>query len=244
MMPVNLHKGEGGEDWRIEGLASTPTKDLQDEIVKQDGLDISDLKAGRGLFNFDHKEGPENLLGIIEDANVTNDGLHVSGYLFKHQPRAKAFYDIMRSLKPEHKKRVQMSIEGRILERGGKDGKTIKSAKVEKVALTVDPVNRDTFTTIAKSLSGVEEKKAPEKVEPLYEFLTKLLVLKALSATNGYAGAPRNLTSGGPLTGESLDSKDRDLKGWLKSRLDELKKECPGITEDEFKEAFRESFGS
>src|SRR5690348_8997451 len=90
-VPLELVKSEkdGEDEWQIKGIASTPDEDLQGETVDQSGLDIGLLKAGRGLFNFDHQKGPENVLGQIEDAEfVDQDGkrcLMVKGYLFKHQ---------------------------------------------------------------------------------------------------------------------------------------------------------------
>src|SRR6185369_922744 len=101
-VPLELEKGEkdGDEQWVVSGVASTGDEDLQGETIDQSGLDISMLKAGRGLFNWDHQKGPENVLGQIEDADfVTKDGktvLMVKGYLFKHQDRAKAFYNILK----------------------------------------------------------------------------------------------------------------------------------------------------
>ena len=48
--------------------------------------------------------------------------------------------------------RVQMSIEGKILKREGKDRKVITKAKIDKIALTLDPVNRSTYADLVKSL--------------------------------------------------------------------------------------------
>jgi len=152
-VPVELAKGENEDEWRIKGIASTGDKDLQGEVVQQSGLDIGPLKNGKGLFNNDHQKGPENVLGKIDYAQNTMNGLYVEGYLFKHQPRAQAFYNIMRSLKKADKNRVQMSIEGKIVKRDDIDKSVIARARVEKVALTLDPVNTSTYAEIAKSLS-------------------------------------------------------------------------------------------
>lgn len=220
--PIELKKGSEDE-WRIRGLASTASKDLQGEVVRQEGLDISALKAGLGLFNYDHEKGPENIIGVIDDADLTEEGLMVEGYLLKEQPRARAFYDIMRSLKPEHSRRVQFSIEGKIIQRSGDDGKTIKQAKVEKVALTVDPVNTDTYAEIIKSLSktesGSKDKNEPRLTEEVIKslkdkvgLLFKMRLLKkALSVGTGYASSPSEMSGGSVLTQESLDGNTRDL---------------------------------
>lgn len=160
-IPVDLEKSKDDGEWRIRGIASTGDTDLQGESVDQEGLDISALKAGRGIFNFDHQKGPENVVGIIEDADfIEQDGktcLQVEGYLLKEQERAKAFHNILRSLKKGSGPRVHMSIEGKILQRDFSDQKKIKKARIDKVALTLDPVNPYTFAELCKSLNSPDD---------------------------------------------------------------------------------------
>lgn len=165
-MPVDIVKSKSEEDealdsWKIQGIASTDDEDLQGETVNQTGLDISLLKAGRGLFNHDHKGGPENILGQIEDADfIDHNGkraLFVKGYLFKNQERAKAYYNIMRSIKKGAAHRVHFSIEGKILQRSFDNPKAIAKARIDKVALTLDPVNPITYCTFAKSLAAIND---------------------------------------------------------------------------------------
>lgn len=203
-VPVEFYKSEGGDDealdsWRIRGVASTGDMDYQGETVDQDGLDISILKAGRGVFNNDHKEGPENILGEIEDADfVTIEGkkmLTVEGYLFKHQPKAQGYYNIMRSLKKGAAPRVHYSIEGKILERDKSDTSVVRKARLSKVALTLDPVNPYTFADLVKSLN------APEEV------VTEEADLNKAVEAGADTGAPADKTGGAVLVKESLDRK-------------------------------------
>lgn len=206
-IPVDLVKADVSYDsvsedeldsWKIQGIASTGDLDLQGEMVIQDGLDISVLKAGRGLFNADHNNNPENILGQIEDADfVKCDGskaLMVKGYLFKHQPRAQAYYNILKSLKKGAQSRVHFSIEGKILQRDPADVSTIRKAKITKVALTLDPVNPSTFVSLVKSLSSIDE---------------SLELEKAMEAGAGHTKAPTERTGGEALATESLDSKPK-----------------------------------
>lgn len=229
-IPVDLVKSEEDGEWNIQGIASTEDPDLQGEKVLQDGLDISALKAGKGLFNWDHHKGPENILGSIEDAEfVDHDGkkaLLVKGYLFKETERARAFYNILKSLKKGASPRVHMSIEGKILERDFSDKKTIRQARIDKVALTMDPVNPNTFTTLAKSLAAdkLEDNdvvKTVEEIEETVEISKKQLndlltamnalivknegVDKALMAGAGGEKAPEARADGEAMTKESLD---------------------------------------
>ena len=218
-IPVELEKSkdaDGEDTWVVKGIASTGDMDLQGEMVDQNGLDISQLKAGRGLFNVDHQKGPENVIGQIEDAEfVKSDGkkvLMVKGYLFKHQPRAQAFYNIMKSVKPGAQPRVHMSIEGKILQRDAVNKSTIRNARIDKVALTLDPVNPYTYAELSKSLASGQVDEIPE---PAYltmertelEKAVQAAVEKAMAAGVGPALAPTQRVGGEAMTKESLDSK-------------------------------------
>lgn len=151
-VPLDVFKGSDGE-WRVKGLASTEHMDLQGEVVRQNSLDITPLKEGKGLFNWDHQSGPENVVGAIEGAEIKNEGLFVEGYLFKNSKKAQAVHEILTSLKDKDKRRLGFSIEGKILRRAGQGGREIAAARVEKVALTFDPVNPNTYAQLVKSLA-------------------------------------------------------------------------------------------
>jgi len=227
-LPIELIKSSDKEDddatsWQIQGIASTPDEDIQGETVDQDGLDISLLKAGRGLLNYDHLKGPENVLGQIEDADfIDKDGkkcLMVKGYLFKHQERSKAFHNILKSLKKGASTRVQMSIEGKIIQRDFGNNKAIKKARIDKVALTLDPINPYTYAELVKSLNS------PEPIEPSPEQLTSDLITiaksdleklvefaqKAMSAGAGGAKAPGSRTGGEAMSKESLEQSPKNI---------------------------------
>ena len=253
-MPIDLIKGDSSQsddesDWRIEGVASTEDEDLQGEAVDQNGLDISVLKAGRGVFNWDHKSDPQYVLGEIEDADFIDvngkKALKVKGYLFKHQENAKSIYGILKSLKKSSKHRVQMSIEGKILQRDPFNSKAIKKARITKVALTLDPVNPYTYADLVKALNNNEEPAQFEVSENKEESVTikksdlKAILdfaQKALSAGTGYAGAPGSMTGGSAMTTESLEGKEHNVtyqekktkkKNMLKSLIKSLKNAYP-----------------
>lgn len=219
-IPVDLIKADDSDEgeWKIQGIASTPDEDLQGETVNPDGLDISPLKTGKGILNYDHKPGFENVLGEVEDADfVDMDGkkcLMVKGYLFKHQERAKGLYNILKSLKKGSSKRVQMSIEGKVIQRDFVNNKAIKKARIDKVALTLDPVNPYTYAELVKSLNSpdpildsndlVEIKKSD--LEAFVE-----LAKKALAAGIGYAGAPTAMSGGEAMASESLEQAPKNV---------------------------------
>jgi hypothetical protein len=155
ILPAEFQKSEDGE-WRVYGLASTPKRDLQGEVIDLKGLDLAPIQKGKGIFNWDHKEGPENTIGAIDTYKKSEEGLYLGGYLFKEHDRAKAIYQIMSSLKKSDRGRVGMSVEGVIKKRSGDDGKVISKATITKCALTMNPVNTDTFADLVKSLSASE----------------------------------------------------------------------------------------
>lgn len=163
-LPLEITKSDE-KGWKVRGLASTEDTDLQGEIVRQAGLDISVLKAGRGLLNYEHKNDPENLIGLIENADISKKGLEIEGYLFKKHKRAQAIAEIMQSLDKGNQSRVQLSIEGKIRERNPENNKEIKQAMIDRVAITFEPVNQSTYLSFAKSLLANED--IQEKTEEI-----------------------------------------------------------------------------
>ena len=153
-IPLDVFKDKKG-NWKLKGLASTGDKDLQGEILKQNGLDISVLKAGKGYLNWEHKSDPKNIIGLIDNADITQKGLVVEGHLFKKHDQAKAVYQILDSLPDDKKHRIQMSVEGKVISKSDgedKNTKIIDKARITAVALTMNPVNQSTYTELVKSL--------------------------------------------------------------------------------------------
>lgn len=206
IIPVELEKGSEEGDWKIKGLASTSKRDRQGEIVFQDGLDLSPIHQKRGIFNFDHKPGPENTVGLIDSARRTPDGLLVEGRLFKNHDKAKAIHQIMTSLGKSDRGRMGMSVEGVIQERAGEDKKIIKKAVIKAVALTMNPVNEDTYVDLAKSL-GTE---SIDFSDQCFLSVGEEDFQKSLGVSGAYAtSAPSQLEGGDALSMESLDHKKK-----------------------------------
>lgn len=169
IVPATLSKSEDGE-WTVFGLASTNNKDLQGEVIDQTGLDLSPIDMKKGVLNWDHAKGPENTIGVIDSYKKDPKGLFLKGRLFKNHTKAKAVYEIMASLNKSDMGRMGMSVEGVIRERGGKDGKVIKSAIIHACALTMNPVNTDTYVNLVKSLSEGDVEFQSEEAKPVAEF--------------------------------------------------------------------------
>jgi hypothetical protein len=220
-LPAEIIKSEDGE-WRVRGLASTEDRDQQGEIILQSGIDTTPIDKKQGYFNFDHKPGAENLIGVIDSYSRSNGGFYVEGRLFKNHDKAKSVYQIMQSLGKSDRGRVGMSVEGKILERDPRDPKIIKKCQIKNVAITFSPVNSQTYADLVKSLSNseIEFNTDPDNIQPLSGSDEKLfsasevvdLISKALSVTSSYASSkPSELSGGDALAQESLDPKPRKI---------------------------------
>ncbi len=241
IMPVEaIEKADDGE-WRIRGCASTEELDQQGEIVKMCGLDITPLKEGDGILNWNHSNLPENILGVIDKSEIENNKLMIEGYLLKNSERAKHTYNMMTSFKPADKKRVGLSVEGKVLRRIGADNKIIAAARVDKIAMTIDPVNRGTYAELVKSLEADNKKlEAGEYLLTEEESLDKALqemankiaekfleniheddAKKALAAGD-YNVAPSERKDGAALQMESKGTSKKKKKGNKKKLKEKL----------------------
>lgn len=240
ILPAELEKGADG-DWRIRGLASTASRDRQGEVILQDGIDLSPIDQGRGVLNWDHGKGPENTVGLLDGYMKTGQGLVVEGRLFKNHSKAKAIHGIMSSLGKSDQGRMGMSVEGKILERTGDDGKVIKKCQINAVALTMNPVNQESHADLIKSMSqkdveldwNSQEVVVGEKLEEYDGDATftatqvMQLMEKALTAGAGYTKAPTDRSGGEALSQEGLDKdkKDQEKPEPAKKKMKKMSKD-------------------
>lgn len=259
VIPAELEKSKDG-DWKVSGLASSPSIDRQGEVIVPDGIDATPIDQGKGFFNFDHDNSPESTLGTLDSYKKSSSGFHVQGRLFKNHSRAKAVYEIMSSLGKADKGRVGMSVEGKVIERDMINPKIIKRCVIKNVALTLNPVNQDTYADIIKSMSQdakieFESTGKPEttlsidiKAEPTFTASQVVsMIEKALGVGAGYTAAPAKLSGGDALSTESLDKKKK-LKKMNKSEfqksvidvLDKLQKLYPDNSRSEIWEVVKD----
>jgi hypothetical protein len=220
VMPAEIQKSEDGE-WKIAGLASTESMDQQGETIMQKGIDLSPIDQKRGYFNFDHLKGPENLVGTIDGYSQTGNGLYVYGKLFKNHDKAKSVYQIMSSLGKSDTGRVGLSVEGKILKRNPNNPKVIEKCQIDKVAITFNPVNQQTYADLVKSMSGGAEiefnatedsynDEAPVSTYTADQVLS--IVEKALGVGAGYTQAPNTLTDGDAMATSDMNTKKKKNK--------------------------------
>lgn len=170
-----------GRRW-IQGIASTESRDLQGEVVKQKGIDFSYFLK-YGYFNHDHKPGEANRVGEPTEAKLTKQGLWVKGYLYPAGTKKTAdeIWEHMHAVEAAGgRRRVGFSIQGKVQRR---EGNVISKCWIQEIAVTSCPVNTSTWAEIAKSLAAEKWDDSEEDEE------------KAMTA------------SGSPLVPESLDGK-------------------------------------
>jgi hypothetical protein len=169
-----------GQQRRIYGVASTESKDQEDETVLQRGLDWQYFLT-KGWFNDNHSRKTGGVVGYpdpkgvqffkrgdrLPSGEVAKANCHwAEGYLLEGVPAADDIWRIGQALQKAGGERgLGMSIEGKVLRRAN-GGKTIARAAVRHVAITHCPVNAETsLGFLAKSLVAAEadEPNAEEK---------------------------------------------------------------------------------
>lgn len=241
VMPAEISKGKDGE-WKVSGLASTGAVDRQGETILPEGIDATPIATGKGFFNFDHDNSPESTIGILDGYKKTNSGMFVSGRLFKNHKKAQAVYEIMSSLGKSDKGRVGMSVEGKVIERDPFNPKIIKRCVVKNVAITMNPVNQDTYADIIKSFAGsdVEFDSVGQNVQEATEVVKSeeqptftatqvvQIVEKALGIGGGNSLAPAGRTGGDALSVSDMGEKPKKKKvksmskEMFKSQVDDM----------------------
>lgn len=236
-LPAELEKGKsedtGEEVMKIKGIASTPDKDSDGEILEPMGFDVSRFLS-HGFFNYNHlgRKDASAIIGEPTKAEVTNKGLYIEGELYKGHPLAKSVWELAKILtKNNSKRRLGYSIEGRALERDKMNPKRITKALITGCAVTPSPVNKNTFLDLVKgeqSEDFVEVQVEPEKTDNDYLYETTLggrtyrvnksfqfiEVEKAITAGGGTGSATTNqgnLAGNQVLKPESIDKKKKDI---------------------------------
>lgn len=224
VIPADLEKTADGE-WKVSGLASSNSRDRQGEVILPDGLDATPIEKGRGFFNFDHDNSPESTIGLLDSYKKTPNGMFVSGRLFKNHAKAKAVYEIMSSLGKSDKGRVGMSVEGKVLERDSRDPSIIRRCIVKNVAITMNPVNQDTYADIIKSFNSSDVEFASDgkkdivksEEQPTFTASQVLsIVEKALGIGAGNTVAPNQLSGGDAMVQSDMKPKKKKLKKMAK----------------------------
>lgn len=163
------------ENMVFEGLASDDSVDFEGESMEPNGFDISYFLK-HGLFNLDHlttraKELKSRFwIGEPISAEIRNNKFFVKGRLWKNSPEARAFWDKCIEMRESgSKRRPGMSIEGKVLERDPKNPKKIVRAQINNIALTMTPVNYNSYLDMVKGVQTSDFIPIEEQVSVIFE---------------------------------------------------------------------------
>ncbi len=140
------------DNMMIEGLASDPTKDTDEETLMPNGY-VIDRFLKYGFLNYDHrsKDDPKYFIGEPVEAKVNDNKFFVKAKLYKDNEVARNLYDTMLTLKKSGSTRkVGFSIEGKALERDIQNPKKITKALITGLAATLNPKNSNSYADIVK----------------------------------------------------------------------------------------------
>ena len=147
----------------IEGIASTPQMDLQNERVNQSGIDFSYFLK-HGYFNWDHKPGADNKVGEPWEVKILPNGLYVKGMIYKGKKASDAVWEHLKTLaaNPNAKRKMGFSLQGKTVRR---QGNKILRCWIQDIAITTAPINYNTYLDIVKSLSQYDWSEELDYVE-------------------------------------------------------------------------------
>ena len=177
-IPVGFEKAEGDDPEKkydnmiVWGEASDNSEDSDEEILEPSGYDIKDFLK-KGLVNLEHyttrKGSSKYWIGEPIEAKVKGDKFFVKAKLWSKHPEARNFYDTCMIMQESGSTRKPgWSIEGRALQRDPSNPKRILKAKINNIALTFTPKNKNSWADIVKG--GQEE----DYIEPVNELVDEL----------------------------------------------------------------------
>ena len=143
------HKSEDSEDRiLLEGVASTTSRDLHDEIVSSSAIESMSEQALELNIHGDHWYGLDDVIGAIKDATVEDKQLKIKFLITKkYTPDIK---DLL-----ETGVRLGLSIGGYVTAYDEKN-RIINEIELHEISLTAMPANWDTFGTVTTSKGLVE----------------------------------------------------------------------------------------
>lgn len=216
-VPIDIFKGKnskGENTYVFEGIASTPDTDTQGETLFTKAYDLNNFKDVN--WNHKSKDDANAYLGQIVSHNFEKSGLKIKGELFEEMPMTNAVVNLMKALKKRGKK-LQLSVEGQVLQRGSENKddpayKIIKKAKLTGVAITNNAINQNTFCDLIEKGYTNNDWQYDPTLEPIMKSLDSGIILteeeieKAMQAgsISGTETLNKELTAE-PLKAESVE---------------------------------------
>ena len=137
-----------GERILLEGIASTTSRDLHDEIVSSNAIESMSEQALALNIHGDHWYELKDVIGAIKDATVEDKQLHIKFLITKQ------YTPIIKDLL-ETGVNLGLSIGGYVTSYDEKN-RIINAIELHEISLTAMPANWDTFGTVTTSKGLVE----------------------------------------------------------------------------------------
>lgn len=170
---------------RIKGIASTADVDTDNQSLEPSGF-VLDRLLKSGYFNYDHrsKDDPSFIIGEPDVAKIVNGNLYVEGDLYD-TALAKSVYEFGQVLeKSKSKRKLGMSIEGKVLEKDPLNPTRITKSLITGIAITPVPKNSNTSVDLVKGFTDELHK------EYEYEFEKSIygrdVILERFDEETGY----------------------------------------------------------
>ncbi len=155
-MPLVKAQQDEKGDWIFEAMAALPGRDLEEEQILPQGLEI-DYLLGKGLpsgaggcVNYDHDSS--TIVGVPLDGKINPQGLWLKWKGLKTKFMEKIVEQMKALQEAGSLRRYGMSVEG-VVKQFDPVTKTVKRAFIRNVALTPTPVHPGTWVDFAKSLN-------------------------------------------------------------------------------------------
>ena len=175
--------GSNNGEWYVRGYASTPSLDLQGDIIPPEAINI-DYFIKSGWINANHSNKTADIIGVpTEGCRIDSKGMFVEAKLFKDNAKAQEYWELANNLsKTQTDRRLGFSIEGIIKKRNGNDNRIVEEVIIHNVAITANPANTEaTWESFVKSWqTGTETNPENQKdsaalrVESLARAITEL----------------------------------------------------------------------
>jgi hypothetical protein len=210
----------------VWGRASDDAKDQEGQTLYPSGYDFADFLV-KGLVNLEHftarKASAKYWIGEPIEAHVKGEEFFVKAKLWKHKQEARDFYDTVVAMKESGSTRKPgWSIEGKSIEKDPYNPNRILKAKILNIAVTMSPVNQNSWLDIAKGqqsqdyIEPVVDKFEDQPYLFQYELEDGSMICinkdMSIKVTKSPMRKAMDTGSIAPLMPESLDGKVKNLE--------------------------------
>lgn len=161
-IPMSIEKSrndDDGDNWFVEGLASTPDRDFQGDIIKPDAIDYKSYFNNHGWITYEHGKDVTDIIGEPVSAFTDDEGFHIKGKLYKEVKKAQDVWNFQKAVSNESEqgRTLGFSIEGPIISRDAVNPSVITKVQIKNVTVTYHPANPNAKMEVATKSIDVGE---------------------------------------------------------------------------------------